>query len=61
MVNRNLLRQFDSPEEDLRNELKFVFLSDESGGSVEDWLPEEAQPIEVNNCSLRRNSWQKIP
>ena len=49
MVNRNLLRQFDLPEEDLQTELQHVFVSDESGGSIDRWLPEEAQPFEVNN------------
>jgi len=48
MVNRNLLRQFDLPEQDLQNELQQVFPRDETGGGVDDWLPEEAQAFEVN-------------
>jgi small subunit ribosomal protein S1 len=49
MVNRNLLRQFDLPAEDLQNELQHAFLNDESGSSLEDWLPVEDQPFEINN------------
>jgi small subunit ribosomal protein S1 len=49
MVNRNLLRQFDLPEEDLQNELKLAFSREDSDADVEDWLPAEAQEFEVNN------------
>ncbi len=48
MVNRNLLRQFDLPEQDLQTELEAAFQREDAGGSVEDWLPAEAQQFEVN-------------
>lgn len=43
MVDRNLLRQFDVPEEQLAQELGEAF-----GGDTESWLPTEEQPFEVN-------------
>jgi small subunit ribosomal protein S1 len=46
MVNRNLLRQFDLPEEELQNELRSAFVQD--GRDEEDWLPAQEQEFEVN-------------
>jgi small subunit ribosomal protein S1 len=43
MVNRNLLRQFDLPEEQLYQELEGAFDNDLVG-----WLPPEEQAFEVN-------------
>ena len=48
MVNRNLLRQFDLAEQDLQTELQAVFTREGADGSIEDWLPAEAQEFEVN-------------
>ena len=48
MVNRNLLSQFELPEEELQQELQAVFAEPESGSSVNNWLPDETQPFEVN-------------
>ena len=43
MVNRNLLRQFDLPDEDLQQEFGNVF-----GDKEEAWLPFQEQEIDVN-------------
>jgi small subunit ribosomal protein S1 len=48
MVNRNLLRQFDLPENELQEELQQVFVRQDTGGDVNDWLPPEDQIFEVN-------------
>lgn len=48
MVNRNLLYQYDIPEDEFQQELKAVFQDAESGGNEHDWLPNEAQAFEVN-------------
>src|SRR5262245_2773589 len=48
MVNRNLLSQFDPPEEELQQELQAVFNEPESGRSGNDWLRDETQPFEGN-------------
>jgi hypothetical protein len=49
MVNRNLLRQFDVPEEELRQEL-------DAAGSEEgeDWLPAEEQEFRDNHIVTGR-------
>jgi small subunit ribosomal protein S1 len=48
MVNRNLLRQFDLPEDELRNELEAAFRTEDVGTSTDTWLPPEEQNFEVN-------------
>jgi small subunit ribosomal protein S1 len=48
MVNRNLLRQYDLPETELQQQLEAAFYQEDSGASVESWLPEEEQEFEVN-------------
>jgi small subunit ribosomal protein S1 len=48
MVNRNLLRQFDVPEDELQQELQEAFIRPEEGKDVNDWLPDEEQAFEVN-------------
>jgi small subunit ribosomal protein S1 len=48
MVNRNLLRQFDLPEDQLQNELQDVFRREGGEADIEDWLPPEEQQFEVN-------------
>src|SRR5579884_1385243 len=48
MVNRNLLRQFDLPEEEMQQELHNAFTRPEVGTNVEQWLPPEEQEFEVN-------------
>jgi small subunit ribosomal protein S1 len=49
MVNRNLLRQFDLPDEELQQELQDAFQrGDGVSSDVEDWLPDEEQAFEVN-------------
>ncbi len=48
MVNRNLLRQFDLPEDQLQSELQDAFRRDGGEADVEDWLPPEEQQFEVN-------------
>src|SRR5919108_645391 len=47
MVNRNLLRQFDLPENELQQQLEEAFYQPETG-AVADWLPQEEQEFEVN-------------
>ena len=49
MVNRNLIRQFDLPEDDLEHELNLAF--DEAG---EDWLPADTQEFEDNRVITGR-------
>jgi small subunit ribosomal protein S1 len=48
MVNRNLLRQFDLPEAELQQQLQDAFYQEDTGGSLETWLPVEEQEFEVN-------------
>ncbi len=48
MVNRNLLRQFDLPDNDLRRELEAAFTQENRSADIEDWLPIEEQQFEVN-------------
>ncbi len=48
MVNRNLLRQFDLPDNDLRRELEAAFTQENKSADIEDWLPIEEQQFEVN-------------
>src|SRR5881275_406628 len=49
MVNRNLLRQFDLPQDELQQELAAAF--DETDG---DWLPAEEQAFEDNRVVTGR-------
>src|SRR5437773_1369772 len=49
MVNRNLLRQFDLPENELEQELAAAFNQNVyEAGEVADWLPQDDQVFEVN-------------
>jgi small subunit ribosomal protein S1 len=49
MVNRNLLRQFDLPENELHQELENVFHDDSTQSSVDDWLKlDDRQIFETN-------------
>src|SRR5262249_1302715 len=49
MVNRNLLRQFDLPENELQQELAAAFNQDAyEGAETADWLPQDDQVFEVN-------------
>jgi small subunit ribosomal protein S1 len=48
MVNRNLLRQFDLSDTELRQELHDAFTRQDTGADVEAWLPPEEQAFEVN-------------
>src|SRR5438132_4782025 len=48
MVNRNLLRQFDLPEAELQRQLQDAFYQEDTGGSLETWLPVEEQEFEIN-------------
>jgi small subunit ribosomal protein S1 len=47
MVDRNLLRQYDLPEEDLKNEFAQVFQT-APGDFDPDWLPSDETTFEVN-------------
>ncbi len=49
MVNRNLLRQFDLPEQDMEKELEAAFQREDTGGDVDNWYTEEGGSFEVNN------------
>lgn len=49
MVNRNLLRQFDLPEETLQQELNAAFDNDQAA-----WLPAQEQEFEVNKIVTGR-------
>src|SRR5207244_143803 len=48
MSNRNLLRQYDLSEDELRRELEAAFDQPDLGKSVEDWLPAAEQEFETN-------------
>src|SRR5205814_1788968 len=49
MVNRNLLRQYDLPENELEQELAAAFNQNVyEGGEAADWLPQDDQVFEVN-------------
>src|SRR5262249_87307 len=48
MVNRNLLSQFELPEDELQQELEAAGIQSDSGGAVAAWLTEETQPFEAN-------------
>jgi small subunit ribosomal protein S1 len=48
MVNRNLLRQYDLPETELQQQLEAAFHQEDTGTSIEHWLPQEEQEFEVN-------------
>src|SRR5215468_343832 len=54
MVNRNLLRQFDLSDNELRQELHDAFNLPETGADVEQWLPPEEQNFEVNKIVTGR-------
>src|ERR1700726_2490853 len=51
MVNRNLLRQFDLPEDELDQELRAAF---NQQGPEEPWLPDQEQEFEVNKIVTGR-------
>jgi small subunit ribosomal protein S1 len=48
MVNRNLLRQYDLPDTEMQQQLQEAFYHQDTGGDIEDWLPQEEQEFEVN-------------
>lgn len=48
MVNRNLLREYDLPDTELRRELEAVFRDQATGTNENEWLPPEEQAFEVN-------------
>jgi small subunit ribosomal protein S1 len=48
MVNRNLLRQFDLAEDEMRQELEAAFRREDQAQGVLDWLPAQEQEFEVN-------------
>ncbi len=48
MVNRNLLRQYEPPNNELERELEEAFRREDVGGSVDAWLPAEEQQFELN-------------
>jgi small subunit ribosomal protein S1 len=48
MVNRNLLRQFDLAEDEMRQELEAAFRREDQQQDVQDWLPAQEQEFEVN-------------
>lgn len=54
MVNRNLLYEYDIPEDEFQQELRNVFQDAVSGGNEHDWLPNEAQQFEVNKIITGR-------
>ncbi|HVS37582.1 MAG TPA: 30S ribosomal protein S1, partial [Gemmataceae bacterium] len=54
MVNRNLLLQFDLPEQELNQELSEVFERPETGGHVEEWLEAPPQEFEGNKIVAGR-------
>src|SRR5207302_840584 len=49
MVNRNLLRQFDLPENELHQELENVFHDESSQIGVDDWLKLDERPVFETN------------
>jgi small subunit ribosomal protein S1 len=55
MVNRNLLRQFDLPEQELREELASAFdRGIDAVADGTDWLPQDDQVFEVNKIVTGR-------
>jgi len=48
MVNRNLLRQVDLPENEVQQQLQEAFYQEDSGNDLNHWLPIEEQEFEVN-------------
>src|SRR2546426_12783783 len=55
MVNRNLLRQYDLPENELEQELAAAFNQDVyQAGEAADWLPQDDQVFEVNKIVTGR-------
>ncbi len=48
MVNRNLLRQFDLPQEEWEQQLHETFQDEQLGSSIDNWLPTEEVQYEVN-------------
>jgi small subunit ribosomal protein S1 len=55
MVNRNLLRQFDLPEEELHQELEDAFrLEEDPNRNVQNWLVDQEQEFEVNRIVTGR-------
>jgi small subunit ribosomal protein S1 len=54
MVNRNLLRQYDLPQDELDQELNAAFLSEDAGTDLQHWLPPEEQQFEINKIVTGR-------
>jgi small subunit ribosomal protein S1 len=54
MVNRNLLRQFDLAEDEMRQELEAAFRTEDRQQDVHDWLPAQEQEFEVNKIIAGR-------
>jgi small subunit ribosomal protein S1 len=54
MVNRNLLRQFDLPDNELQQELDAAFHREDAAADVDHWLPEEEQAFEVDRIVTGR-------
>ena len=48
MVNRNLLRQLDLPDDVMEHELEAAFRREDIGGTVDNWLEDQKQEFEVN-------------
>jgi small subunit ribosomal protein S1 len=54
MVNRNLLRQFDLAEDEMRQELEAAFTREDRQQDLQDWLPAQEQEFEVNKIITGR-------
>src|SRR5438128_12600687 len=54
MVNRNVLRQFDLAEDEMRQELEAAFRREDQQQDVQDWLPAQEQEFEVNKIVTGR-------
>src|SRR5216683_5052777 len=54
MVNRNLLRQFDLAEDEMRQELEAAFRREDQQQDLQDWLPAQEQEFEVNKIITGR-------
>src|SRR5260370_6620176 len=54
MGNRNLLRQFDLAEDEMRQELEAAFRREDQQQDLQDWLPAQEQEFEVNKIITGR-------
>src|SRR5438874_1172485 len=54
MVNRNLLTEYDLPEDQLQQELADVFAEAGTDVSTTKWLPDETQVFEANKIVTGR-------